>query len=690
MILDNAPIYDIECLPNVFTLDMELLHSDARCTWEISEFRDDRRELLQWFDWLNRTQTPMIAFNSIHYDYPMLHFLWQNSRASNTELYQKSKSIITSENRFAHRVWENERFAPQIDLFGIHHFGNKAKTTSLKALQINMRLDNVVDSPLGFDNPLTHNEIGGLLIPYNQWDVKSTKAFAHYSMQAIQFRLSLVPQFGPDVMNWDDSKIGSKILEQRLGDELCYDRSSGRRELRQTPRNRIALADIIFPFIGFRNPDFARVLEYLRNQVLTPADVEPEQEYKVQKVQTKGVFAGLKANVGGVEFKFGTGGLHGSVERQTIVATPHIFIRDIDVKGLYPDIAIKHKLAPEHLGHRYVEEYAKLPEERAIWQEKKGKKCVEANSLKLAGNGTYGNSNSPFSIFYDPKYTITITVNGQLMLAMLVEWLLTVPTIQIIQANTDGITYLIHRDYVDHAKHVESEWQKLTKLTLEDAYYTRMFIRDVNSYIAESWNAKEEKYEYKLKGAYWTPDPLNYAASISEAQPPAWHKDLGNCVSIRAAVAAMVHNVPPETFIAMSRDPYDFMLRIKVARADQLIWNRVPIQKTTRYYVAKQGAAMVKVSPPPTGCQIGDYRRANKLTDAFFNNVKAELAAQGRPNDWDARIHTKNQSRYELRETSIEAGYQVVPCNNVLDFDWNNVNYQYYIDEARKLIIGGA
>ncbi|MDT9702205.1 hypothetical protein, partial [Streptomyces sp. P17] len=112
-------------------------------------------------------------------------------------------------------------------------------------------------------------------------------------------------------------------------------------------------------------------------------------------------------------------------------------IRDIDVASLYPSIAIVNDLAPAHLGHSFVVEYANLPKERKEWQAKKGKKCVEANSLKLAANGTYGNSNSEFSVFFDPKYTITITVNGQLMLAMLVEWLLTVPTIRIIQANTD-------------------------------------------------------------------------------------------------------------------------------------------------------------------------------------------------------------------------------------------------------------
>lgn len=685
MNIEFAPVYDCETFPNVFTLHMELLNFSTSSTWEISHYRDDRRELLQWFEWLNQTQTPMISFFGINFDYPLIHWIWQNPTATVEEIYARSQQISKSFSDdftgFRETVWERDRFAPQIDLFKIHHMDNKAKRTSLKALQINMRMENVIDMPVPYGAYLTKNQIDQLLIPYGGNDVKSTKQFAHDSMEAIKFRLSLVEQFGADVMNWNDSKIGSKILEKRLGDELLYDRSSGRRVMRQSPRDKIVLKDIIFPFIGFQQPEFQRIHSYMYSQVLTPADLE-ETEYKVQKIATKGAFKGLHATVDGVVYKFGTGGLHGSVEKQILIATEKRIIRDIDVKALYPNIGIQNGLAPEHLGHRFVEEYAKLPEDRAAYQVTYGKKSVQANSMKLASNGTYGNSNSVFSPFYDPKYTMTITINGQLQIAMLVEWLLTVPTVSIIQANTDGVTYLIDVEHMEHAKYIEKEWEKLTKLVLEDNEYKRMWIRDVNSYVAE-----DMKGVLKQKGAYWHPDPLDYARSISESQPPAWHKDLGNCVSIRAAVMAMVHNIPPEMFIGIHTDPYDFMLRIKVGKNDELLLNGQPVQKTTRYYVAKQGGNMVKVSPPTKGAVLGGFKRANKIPDALWNSVNAELAAMGTPNAWDARIHTKNKSRNDMRETAIEAGYKVAICNDVNDFRFDNVNYEWYINEAKKLIL---
>jgi hypothetical protein len=178
------------------------------------------------------------------------------------------------------------------------------------------------------------------------------------------------------------------------------------------------------------------------------------------------------------------------------------------------------------------------------------KGTVQNASFKLGANGAYGMSNNKYSVLYDPQFTMTITINGQLMVCMLAERLLTVPTFQIIQVNTDGITYRIHRDYEPQAAEICKQWEAYTLLKLEDANYRRMWIRDVNNYVAEDMKGK-----LKQKGAYWYPDPKNYAASISEASPPAWHKDLGNIVSIRAAVAAMVHGTDPEAFIRCHSDP---------------------------------------------------------------------------------------------------------------------------------------
>lgn len=477
MDLSQAIVYDIESLPNVFTLNFVGLHSDIEATFEISQFRDDRVYLFKWFDYWQANQTPMIGFNSLAYDFPLLHYIRSDPYCSEWDIYNQSQAIISG-GRFGSVVWQDDRFAPQIDLLKIHHLDNPAKRTSLKALEVNMRLDNVLEMPLPFDQPLTAEQIETVLVPYNKYDVRATKQFALYSMPAIEFRLGISETLQGDVLNWSDTKIGGKLLEARLGDDLCYTRDSGRREPRQTPRDRIPLADIIFPYVAFRSPPLQQVLDWLKGQTLVPDEL-------TETLRTKGVLTGLVATVAGFDFHFGTGGIHGSVSSRRVEATPDRAIVDIDVASLYPSIAIVNRLYPEHLGERFADEYARLPAERKEWQAKKGKKCTEANSLKLAANGTYGNSNNRYSVFYDPKFTMTITVNGQLMLAMLAERLLTVPTLQILMVNTDGITFTVHPDLLSYTRRLYHDWEKLTKLNLEEALFTRIFIRDVNNYVAE-------------------------------------------------------------------------------------------------------------------------------------------------------------------------------------------------------------
>lgn len=682
--LRKSVAYDLEIFPNYFSLDAEEIFGSIKGVFQICPWRDDRHHLRQWFEFLAAEQIPMIGFNNLGYDYLIIHEIFKNPFITNEQLYALSKSIINQPfNAPRKMIWESDRFAPQIDLMKVHHFDNKAKTTSLKALEINMRSPVVLESELSFDEPITQHDAETIVLPYNRTDTRETKQFALHSMEALEFRVGTLARLEGDVMNFNDTKIGEKILEQRLGPDLCYQftprypgDNNPRRSPRQTIRSRIALSDIIFPYVSFQHPEFQRVLSYMQSQVLTPDDLDDPDA----PIKTKGVFKGLTANVGGIDFSFGTGGIHGSVLSKRFVATDEWLIRDIDVASLYPSVAIVNRLAPAHLGAPFVDEYARLPEERREWQAKKGKKCVEANSMKLAGNGTYGKSNSPFSVFYDPQFTMTITINGQLMLCMLAEWLLPVPTLQLIAINTDGITYRIHRDHLAQAQEIEKRWQEFTLLKLEDAAYSRMFIRDVNSYIAETTDGS-----LKLKGCYWFPGMSgDYFKDISSSQPPAWHKDLGNLVSIKAAVAAMVHGIDPEQFVRFHTDPFDFMLRVKVDRASHLMLGGREIQGTSRYYVALQGEELVKVSPPVKGARVGDYKRANGVPDDLFKSVSAEIG----PGVHDPRIHTKNKSKYEIREMTIEAGWKVRECNDAATFRFDNINYEFYVSEARKLLIG--
>ena len=320
-----------------------------------------------------------------------------------------------------------------------------------------------------------------------------------------------------------------------------------------------------------------------------------------------------------------------------------------------------------------------LKKERA--KHKKGTSLNKA--IKLSRNGAYGDSNNPYSPFYDPQYTMSITINGQLLLCVLAEQLIKIPGLQMIQINTDGLTVRCPRGYVDHMKAVCKWWEQFTCLELESAIYSRMFIRDVNNYIAVYDNG-----DVKRKGAY------EYKRE--------WHQNHSELVVAKAAEAALVRGQDIGEFIRNHGDIFDFMLRTKVGRADSLViadtaGNERQLQNITRYYIGNEGGELIKISPPAKGNEVGAWKRATKLTDQFYNQVIAELRAKNwshlQPHEldatglpWDERINTKNKSKYEIRRTGLNVGWLVAPCNDIRDANRSNINFDYYIAEARKLV----
>lgn len=651
--LPAAHVYDEESFPNLYTFAAVDLYRDNWFEFEISPWQDDRASLLHYLTWLRSNAVYMVGFNSLHYDYPLLHFIMEDiHRATAENIYQKSQHILHSGERS--EIWENKRFIPQIDLFKIHHFDNKAKTTSLKALQVNMRRKNVLESEIPFGTVLTREQVP-IIKHYNREDTDSTKEFTVITMPDIELRWNMRDRIGGDVLNYNDTKLGKEFLANRLGEELCYERdANGKRQPRQTFRHGIVLSDCIMPYIRFTHPEFQRVHHWLLGQTI---------------YQTKGAFEDLKAVVGGIEYKFGTGGLHGSVDNRVFVSDAENIIYDDDVKGFYPSMILVNRFYPEHLGEAFLSEFAWVVDQK----NKSVKGTPENKTFKLAGNGVYGDSNNPYSIFYDPKFTMSTTLNGQLLLATFIEWLLTVPTLEIIQANTDGVTYRVNRAYIPRVEEIRKAWMTFTCLELESAEYKRVWIRDVNNYVAEGKTVK-------LKGAYWTPD--KHPDDIQNLSPTGWYRDYSADVCAKAAVSCMLHGTDIATFIYSHTDMFDFMLREKCKRTDHLLIDGVEQQRVLRYYMSRDGGILQKVAPPTEPDRIGWFKPARATSDADYMEWHRINGNVHNP-----ALHTKNRSVYENRTTHFHAGYKVTECNHVKRFDFATLDYSWYIAEAQKLVI---
>lgn len=662
--------WDEETFPNIYTALFIHAETGQERLFEISDRRNDWVALDEFVKSLRQTRAVGLGFNSLGFDYPVLHWILANPQCTVADIYAKAMSIIGSfDDRFGHTVWESDWWFDQLDLFKVHHFDNKAKSTSLKALEIAMRSRNVVDLPFPVGTRLTHQQ-KDVLIRYNRHDVRETLKFAARSMEHIALRESLSERYGVNMRNMSNTKIGMTILvrEMEAAGLQCYERGeNGRKVPRQTIRTMINLGDVIFPYVRFQRPEFQQAIELFKSKTLTVSDLN--------QLETKGVFTNAEVAVDGFTFVFGVGGIHGSIESTVVYSDETHQIVDVDVTSFYPRMAIINGMYPAHLGPEFCKPYNDIFEQRKTY----AKGSPENAALKEALNASYGNSNNKFSPLYDPFYTMQTTINGQLMLCMLAEQLMRIPGLSMIQANTDGITFRCPRGHLDHMRSVCQWWQGVTGLELEEALYSRMFIRDVNNYIAEYEGGKVKRkgaYEYKMQ----------------------WHQDPSALIVAKAAEQAMVYGKCPVEFITQHRDPFDFMLRAKVPRNSKLVL-RYPetgeecqAQGTTRYFVSYSGGQMVKVSPP-TG-EPGTWKRKAKVPDRMFAKVMAEIAGQpglldaaGTP--WDARIHTGNQSKHDTRDLSICAGWRVTECADADDFNWLDLDYRYYINETEKLLLTG-
>ena len=60
------------------------------------------------------------------------------------------------------------------------------------------------------------------------------------------------------------------------------------------------------------------------------------------------------------------------------------------------------------------------------------------------------------------------------------RWIKAVPEVKFLQSNTDGQTILIPRSKLHLIREVNEQLTKETGLTIEEVFYKKMIIRDVN------------------------------------------------------------------------------------------------------------------------------------------------------------------------------------------------------------------
>jgi hypothetical protein len=565
---------DIEICPNLLTIVAKKLGEKEYVKFVMYEgVSDHSKEIM---DWLN-TRPTLIGYNFVDFDGQIIEFIWRSGGKFTAESVYAFVMTLPLNNpalgEFDSPYSEWDLTFDIIDLYRICHYN--ARKIGLKWLEFTTRWPILKDLPFVHDQPVSKSQIPGIL-SYNTNDVNVTEDFYYKCEPMVELRMELRYKYKqPRIINMSDSSIGSYIFDHIL----TKDYKKNRRSLKKgTTRTTIRGGEVVKKGIWFDSEVFKGV-----HQTFLAATYHDIKENGIAGAADQTVLFQDMA------FVFGSGGLHACYKAGEYIPRRDETILSIDVKSYYPNLGITNEWYPEHIGKEFCKIYKGVYDDRGKYPKGSGLNYA----YKIALNAVYGKSNSPYSIFYDPLYTLRIVVNGQLLLAMLAEQLSGFGRLLLV--NTDGLEILIKKDSLAEVRDVCDQWEMFTDLVLEEDTYRKMVIRDVNNYIAIS-----TKGEAKRKGTFEL-----YEDITAEGGKAHKYNKTPNATIVPKALFEYYRNgVPIEETINNENNIFEFCYGIKKQKKFDYwlltaeVGGNIDIdkrsEKVLRYYISPTGANIFK------------------------------------------------------------------------------------------------
>lgn len=638
-------VYDIEVFQNIFHCSVKNTETNNIYKFEISERKNQLRELVKFFKQVDKYITwgdyyttninipanvIFCGYNNLHYDNPIINYIIEyedklmqyNIPTICSSIFNLSKTITTSseDNIDAWKHWKYQIWFDTFDILTML-YSNKLRV-GLKEIQVTMQYPNVQEFVCDWTKPLPLEDFDSM-IDYNINDIESTSELLNRCKKDVDLRIAIEDEYGVRVLSKDGVNIGMKILTQK------YLEKTGLtwwdiKDLR-SPMSVIPLKDVILPFIKYDSPILQRVLEDMKNQIVSPGRKGYENKF---------VFNNLRYSVG-------VGGIHSVNSPEIIIPRDDEMLIDIDVASLYPSMLIEYEFYPKHLGKEFLEVYKQIKDER-IEAKHNGDK-VKNETLKLALNGLSGNLQNEHNFCYSPFAVMQIRINGQLLLLMLAEKLTQIGC-RIIQANTDGLFVLLKKDAYSKVNSICREWEQLTKLTLEEDRFKAMYQYAINDYFAIT-----EDNKVKEKGMFITAVKLG--------------KGLTPKIIPKAVISFFKDGIPVEDTIKNCTDIRDFLMSEKTGKQWHVEYMNEEQQRTNRFYASTNGGYLWKWKD--TGHKEGEIIT---YTEPYVGEHKYKASAR----------------QYQNMLTA--SGVTLLNKFDDKPIEERKINYRYYIMEAYKII----
>lgn len=330
----------------------------------------------------------------------------------------------------------------------------------------------------------------------------------------------------------------------------------------------------------------------------------------------------------GVCYSVAVGGVHTINKPEIFKPAEDEYIGHSDVTSMYPSFIIQYNWIPRHLKQEFYDEYKWFYVERINTKGKDSEK-VKDKTFKLTLNSATGKMQQETSWMYDPFTVFKIRINGQLILLMLVDKLLEL-NCKIIQVNTDGVMYIAKLNKKDAVLDAISKIEKLTKLKFENDDYEAFYQYAVNDWfgIKEGFSKTKDEQLIEKRGMFITEARLG--------------KGLSPSIIPKAVINYFLTKQPVEEYIKSSNDIRDFLMGQKVNKKFKVSYNNEFIQRINRYYASTNGYYLYKVE---TKAEDGKYINMLSKSGVTILNKLSDTETKGK-----------------------------------------NINYQFYINEAKKII----
>ena len=628
----NVIIYDIETMKEYF-LVVALIPGEPYRVFEVNKNKNNLDAFISFTE--QYKDYYWVGYNNIRFDSQVVEWVIRNCEywheLSNLEITakiaQKAADVIDDANHDVFPEYrESDLTLKQLDLFKVHHFDNKNRRVSLKRLEFEMDLENIEEMPIHHSKENMTTEDIELTKEYCYNDVWATYQFylvtigetdhpLYKGENRIELRQDIEAEFGIPCLNYSDSKIGDEMIKKYYCEQKRID-------YQQLPkkgyfRKSIAVKNCIAPYVEFQTDELQAFLKKIKKLNLGLQDDFKEELHFYNNV-----------------YSFMKGGLHTENSPKIFEADDEYEIIDWDVSSYYPAIIINNGRYPYHLGPEFLRGYQEMFNKRLELKPlaKKDKKIKGiVGALKLAVNSVYGKSSDMQNWIYDRQLTMFTTITGELSLMMLIE-AYELAGINVISANTDGVTIRIKKVLIDKMHEINAWWSELTKYELERADYQKIIFSTVNDYLAIKTDG-----EVKKKGDFVTDFEL--------------HKNKSARVVPLALEQYFLRNVPVDTTIKSHNNIFDFCLRQKASKdfhyegIDRATGEKKVYNKLIRYYISNTGEKLLKVK--------------NEDSDSGAADV-----SQVEAGEWLATV-----------------------CNHLKkDHPLDNINYDYYIERAERLI----